>query len=111
MAWVDRFGLDGRVVTVDRARVGGGADAQYGVRPVDAMREMPAVLKPLTTVQQLAAVALLALCDGEEAQAVFEGKRRAAMPPAVEGFATLREAAGEAAYAHLMRLIAAYRGW
>ena len=76
------------------------------------MRDMPGALKPLPAAQRLAATAVLALYNDTDAEAVFKGKRQAAaIPPAVEGFATLRQEAGEAAYAHLLRLIAAYRGW
>jgi hypothetical protein len=113
VAWIDSFDLAGRAVIVDRARTSSGvSDAHYGVRPVDVMREMPAALKALTPAQQLAAVALLALYNGEEAQAALKGKRHATMnPPAVAAFAALREAASEVAYKHLLRLIATYRGW
>jgi hypothetical protein len=76
------------------------------------MREMPAVLEALPPVQGLAALAVLALHNGDGARAAFKGKRRAALnPPAVEAFAALRQAAGEDAHAHLLRLVAAYRGW
>lgn len=76
------------------------------------MRDMPGVLKPLPAAQRLAAMAVLALYNDTDAEAVFKGKRHAAAnPPAVEGFSVLRREAGEAAHAHLLRLIAAYRGW
>lgn len=112
-AWVERFDLAGRALAVDRDRLESGApDAHFAVRPVDAMREMPAVLKALPPAQGLAALAVLALYNGDDAQAAFKGKRRAALnPPAVEAFAALRRAAGEEAHAHLLRLVAAYRGW
>lgn len=112
-AWIERFDLAGRAVTVDRERLASGAPgAHYGVRPVDLMREMPAVLKALEPAQGLAALAVLALYNGGDARAAFKGKRRAALnPPAVEAFAALRRLAGEDAHAHLLRLVAAYRGW
>lgn len=109
-AWIDRFGLDGAALEVDRGRLDGGD--QYGVRPVRPMRDMPGVLKPLPAARRLAAVAVLALYNDTDAEAVFKGKRHVAMnPPAVEGFTALRREAGEASHAHLLRLIAAYRGW
>lgn len=55
---------------------------------------------------------MLALRNDAGAEAAFKGKRLAAMNPrAVEGFAAVRDAAGEAARAHLLRLVAAHRGW
>jgi hypothetical protein len=76
VAWIDCFDLAGRAVIVDRARALSGApDAHYGVRPMDVVRNMPVALKALAPARQLAAIALLALHNGEEAQAVFKGKR------------------------------------
>ncbi len=74
---------------------------------------MVAALKPLSVARRLAAVALLALYNGPNASDTFRAKRLAATlnPPAIEGFAAIRDEAGDDAHAHLLRLIAAYRGW
>jgi hypothetical protein len=110
-AWIDRFGLAGIALDVDQARLDRGD--HRGVRPISgALGKMPAVLARLETPRSLAALAVLALYNGEDTNKAFKGKRRATLnPPAVDGFAALREAAGPDAHAHLMRLIAAYRGW
>lgn len=109
--WIDRFALDGVALRVDRGRLAEGD--HYGVRPIaETMGEMPAVLKSLEPPRALAALAVLALYNGADTEKAFKGKRRAGLnPPAVEGFAVLREAAGVDAHADLLRLIAAYRGW
>ena len=111
--WVERFGLAGTVLDVEWDRLRSGAsDAHYGVRPVADMAEMPVLLKPLPPVQSLAALAILALYNGDAAREGFKGKRKAGLnPPAVESFAALRRLGGAEAHAHLLRLIASYRGW
>jgi hypothetical protein len=110
-AWIDHFGLAGVALEVDRARLDRGD--HYGVRPIcGALGKMPAVLARLEAPRRLAALAVLALRNGEDTSKAFTGKRRAPLnPPAVEGFAALRDAAGPGTHAHLVRLIAAYRGW
>ena len=108
--WIERFGLADVALEVDHDRLGRGD--HYGVRPIQPMRGMPGVLKPLAAERRLAALAVLALYNDTDARAVFKGKRHAAAnPPAVEGFEALRGSAGQGAHAHLLRLIAAYRGW
>ena len=106
-----RSGLAGVALEVDRTRLDRGD--HYGVRPIcGAVGEMPAVLARLETPRRLAALAVLALRNGEDTNKAFKGKCRATLnPPAVDGFAALREAAGPGTHAHLLRLIAAYRGW
>ena len=112
VSWIDRFGLDGRVVQVDKGRLaGGGEDAHHGVRPLWPSSELPKVLRQLAPGQRLAAVALLALHNPAATQDALKGRGRPALnPAAVQSFAGLREA-GDGAYPHQLRLLATYRGW
>ena len=111
--WVDGHDLADRVFQVDRQLLGNGtAHAHYGVAPAIVMHKIVPCLKPFEHSAQLAAVAVLALCNGYDARDAFKGKRLAHLnPPALEAFRAMRGYEGEAACSALLRLIALYHGW
>jgi hypothetical protein len=111
LAWVARFNLGNKIVTVNRACVvTSHPNSHHCVRPIDHLAKLPAIIRKLPVPSQLAAVALLCFSYPEDADAVFNSKRFAVMnPPVLDAFATLRATAG--AGPHLLRLIAAYQGW
>jgi hypothetical protein len=109
--WIDRFNLDANAFVVDRTKIDS-ESGQYAVLPSALMREMPKVIKPLRLIQQLAAVVVLSLYNRADAQDVFKSKRLASMNPVgLDAFAVMRVEGGEETHSHLLRLLAAYRGW
>ena len=113
VSWADHFDLAGSALTIDRADVAAHSpNGHYCIEPIEPLGQMPKILKQIPAVSQIAAVAVYALYNGTDAQSVFRGKRLAGMnPPAVDAFRIIRDAAGQPAHAHLLRMIAAYHGW
>ncbi len=71
--WIDRFDLDATAFSVDRTTFDAG-NGPYAVRPSALMNQMPRVIKPLRSAQQLATVVVLSLYNRSEARAAFNGK-------------------------------------
>jgi hypothetical protein len=111
VAWVGRFNLGNKIVSVNRACVASShPNSQRCVRPIDNLSKIPALIRKLPVPAQLAAVAYLCFHNPADSEATLNSKRFAVMnPPVMEALATLRAVPGAAA--HLLRLIPAFQGW
>ena len=111
IAWVGRFNLGNKIVSVNRACVAAShPNAQRCVRPVDNLSKIPALIRKLPVPAQLAAVAYLCFYNPADSAATLNSKRFAVMnPPVMDALATLQAVPG--ASAHLLRLIPAFGGW
>ena len=111
IAWVGRFNLGNKIVSVNRACVASSHPKSHRcVRPIDSLNKIPGLIRKLPVPAQLAAVVYLCFHDPDDTEAVLNSKRFAVMnPPVVDALATLRAVPG--AEAHLLRLIPAFGGW
>jgi hypothetical protein len=111
VAWIARFNLVNKIVSVNRACVlASHPNAHHCVRPIDNLSKMPALIRKLPMPAQLAAVALLCFYNPSDTAATYNSKRFAVMnPPVMDALASLQVVPG--ASAHLMRLIPSYQGW
>jgi hypothetical protein len=111
VAWVARFNLVNKIVSVNRACVlASHPNSHHCVKPIDNLAKIPALIRKLPVPAQLAAVALLCFYNPSDTEATYNSKRFAVMnPPVMDALAALLAVPG--ASAHLMRLIPSYQGW